>query len=113
MFLFILGLIEIGRGLMVLHLLNNAARQGCRAGVIQGKSTADINTVVLATLSAQGIKGEVATVQVNDGVTDASTARSGDEITVIVTVPVASVSWLPGSQFLNGSMAGRYTLRRE
>jgi hypothetical protein len=68
---------------------------------------------VIATLNAQGIKGEVATVQVNDNTADAATARAGDEITVVVTVPVASVTWLPGAQFLKGSMGGRYTLRRE
>ena len=36
-----------------------------------------------------------------------------DEVTVIVTVPVGSITWLPGGKFLTGTLAGRYTLRRE
>ncbi|HEV3443576.1 MAG TPA: TadE family protein, partial [Gemmataceae bacterium] len=31
-FLMLLGLIELSRGLMVKHMLLNAARQGCRIG---------------------------------------------------------------------------------
>src|SRR5580704_17318763 len=45
-FLIILGIIEAARGIMVVHLLNNAAQAGCRTGIIEGKSTAAIQTVV-------------------------------------------------------------------
>jgi Flp pilus assembly protein TadG len=113
LFLIILGIIEVGRGLMVTHLLTNAARQGCRLGVIEGTSTAQISTVVLNTLKSQGINGNTVTIQVNDGVADASTAQAGDEITVLITVPASQVTWLPGARFLTGNLSGRYTLRRE
>src|SRR5262249_58622876 len=91
MFVLILGLTEIGRAIMVQHLLTNAARDGCRVGVLEGKSNSDISATVISSLSAQGIKGEGVTVQVNDGTADASTAKAGDEVTVIVSVPVGSV----------------------
>src|SRR4051794_17890585 len=111
-FLFVLGLIEVGRAIMVKHMLTNSARAGCRVGVIEGKSTSDISTAVLASLSGQGINGETATVQVNDNVADASTANAGDEITVIVSVPTSNVSWVPGARYLTGgSLTGKYTLR--
>jgi Flp pilus assembly protein TadG len=109
----VLGMIEIDRALMVQHLLTNAARQGARIGVIEGKSTSDITTAVYNGLTSMGISGDTATVQVNDNTADASTANVNDEITVIVTVPVANVSWLPGLSFLSGNLTGRYTLRRE
>jgi Flp pilus assembly protein TadG len=112
-FLFIFGIIEVGRGIMVAHLLTNAARVGCRAGVIQNTSTQQITTAVVNTLSQQGIRSEVTTVQVNDGTADASTAKSGDEITVKVSVPVSRITWLPGGQYLNGNLSGQFTLRRE
>jgi Flp pilus assembly protein TadG len=112
-FIFLFGMIEIGRGVMVVHLLTNAARQGCRAGVISGKSNSDITTAVTRTLTPVGIASDTITVQVNDGTADASTAQSNDEITVKVTVPVASVTWLPGGTHLSGSLSGQYTLRRE
>jgi Flp pilus assembly protein TadG len=113
LFLIFFGLVEVARGLMVAHLLSNAARQGARAGVVEGQSTANIQAVVTNALAAQGINSDVVTVQVNDGSTDASTATAGAEITVLVTVPVSQVTWLPTGSFLSGNLAGQYTLRRE
>ncbi|HYV39775.1 MAG TPA: TadE/TadG family type IV pilus assembly protein [Gemmataceae bacterium] len=113
MFVFVLGLVEVGRALMVQHLLINAARQGCRVGVIAGKSNSDITTTATNALTAQGVSGETATVQVNDGSTDAVNAKTGDEITVIVSVPASRITWVPGVRFLTGNISGQYTLRRE
>jgi Flp pilus assembly protein TadG len=113
MFVFILALVELGRGFMVQHLLTNAARQGCRVGIIPGKANSDIIATINSTLSSQGIRGDTATVQVNDNTADVATANSGDEVTVAISVPVASVTWLPGSGFLSGSISSKYTLRRE
>jgi Flp pilus assembly protein TadG len=113
MFVFVLGLIEVGRGIMVQHLLTNAARQGCRVGSIEGKSNSDVAAAVINALSGQNINAQVLTVQVNDGSADVATAKPGDEVTVLVSIPVGSVSWVPGTNFLSGSITGRYTLRRE
>jgi hypothetical protein len=113
-FLLIMGIIEIARGIMVVHLLNNAAQAGCRVGIIEGQSTANIKNAVISALpSSYGINGETVTVQVNDGNTDASAAGVGDEITVVVTVPASSISWVGVNKFLSGSLQGQYTMRRE
>ena len=50
-FLLFFGVIELGRGLMVVHLLNNAARIGCRTGVIEGTSTTSITNAVKSSLT--------------------------------------------------------------
>ena len=42
LFLMIFGLIEIGRGFMVCHLLENAARTGCRSAVVSGATNASV-----------------------------------------------------------------------
>jgi Flp pilus assembly protein TadG len=112
-FLIILGIIEISRGILVVHLLNNAAQEGCRAGIIEGQSTSNIKSVVVNALTAAGVSGDTVTVQVNDGSADASTAAAGDEITVLVTVPTSSISWVGVNKFLSGSLQGQYTMRRE
>jgi Flp pilus assembly protein TadG len=112
-FCFLLGFIELGRGLMIQHLLTNAARAGCRTGVIEGKSTADIQTAATSVLTAQGIGTETVSVQVNDASADALTATVGKEITVYVSIPVANVTWVPGGSYLSGNLVGQYTLRRE
>jgi hypothetical protein len=64
-------------------------------------------------LSGTGISGDTATVQVNDGTADASTAKAGDEITVIVSVPIANVTWVPVNKFLSGTVSGQFTMRRD
>jgi Flp pilus assembly protein TadG len=108
-----LGVVELGRALLVVHLLNNAAQAGCRVGIVEGKSTTDIATAVSSALTAVGISGDSVTVTVNDGSADASTAVAGNEITVKVTVPVGSVAWVPFLRYLSGSLQGQYTMRRE
>ncbi len=108
------GILELGRALMVTHLLTNAARAGCRAGVIEGTSTTTISNVVKANLTAVGISGENVSVQVNDGATDASASKAGDEITVKASITASSISWLPFQKFMSGkTLTGQYTLQRE
>jgi len=98
---------------MVTHLLTNAARVGCRTGVVENTTTAQITTAVVNSLTQQGVSGDSTSVQVNDNSVDASTAKAGDEITVTVSVPVSKVTWLPGGQYLKGNLSGQFTLRRE
>ena len=113
-FLMFFGVLELGRALMVTHLLTNAARAGCRAGVIEGTSTASIKAVVNQALTSVGISGDTVSVQVNDGATDASASKAGDEITVVASITASSVSWLPFQKFMSGkSLSGQYTLQRE
>jgi Flp pilus assembly protein TadG len=112
-FLLIFGLVEFGRCLMVQHLLTNAARQGCRVAVIEGKTTADVTTTVNNLLSGQGINGATTTVQVNGATADASTAGAGDQINVSVSIPAGATSWVPQAQFCLGTITGTYALRRE
>jgi Flp pilus assembly protein TadG len=114
-FVIVLGIVEIGRACMVTELLTEAARRGCRAGVIEGTSASSIQQAATNYLSAVGISGETANVYVNDvpaGSTNVGTMPAYTEITVIVSVPISSVTWAP-IKFLSGSMSGQYTMRRE
>jgi Flp pilus assembly protein TadG len=113
MFMMILAMIELGRGFMVSHLLTNAARRGCRVGVVEGKSNADIVAAVATALNPVGINSDAVTVQVNDNSGDVANAQPGDELTVVVSVPTSSVSWVPFLRYLPSSLSGQYTLRRE
>lgn len=109
----VFGIAEIGRAFMVTHLLNNAARNGCRTGILSGKTNSDITTAVDSSLSGQGISGYTTTVKVNGTVANASTAASDDQVTVTVSIPAANVTWLPLVRFLSGTLSGNYALRRE
>lgn len=112
-FLMVLGAVEFGRGLMCAHLLTNAARQGCRQGVIDGKTNSDVSNAVAAALSDVGINAASTAVQVQGSTGDVAAAQSGDKITVVVTVPMKSVSWLPVDVYLSGNLTGQWSLQRE
>jgi Flp pilus assembly protein TadG len=108
-----LSIIDVGRCMMVIHLLNNAAQLGCRAGIVEGRTTDNIKSLVVDALTSTGVSGETATIQINDGSADASTAVAGDEITVRINVPVRSISWTPITRLPGVSLQGQYTMRRE
>src|SRR5262245_20918447 len=65
-FFMVFGIIEVGRGFMVTHLLRNAARDGCRYAILQGTTTTQIKSIVTNDLASQGINGSTVTVAVND-----------------------------------------------
>jgi Flp pilus assembly protein TadG len=112
----IFGIIEFGRTFMVMELLTEAARAGCRKGIVPGTSTQDIKDAVVNSLTNAGISGETATVIINDGagnIAEAQGVPSYTEITVQVTISVGSVSWLSWFLNPNWTLAGRWTMRRE
>lgn len=112
-FALIFGMIEIGRSYMVTHQLSNAARRGCRVATLAGTNSTQVDQEVQAALAGQRIAGGQTTVYVNDAVADASTASAGDEVTVVVSVSTANVTWLPGLTYVKGNLTGKYSLRRE
>src|SRR6185295_1840502 len=106
------GMIEIARVFMVRALLDNSARVGCRTGNLQGKSNSDVQAAITSALTGQGINGSTATITVNGKAVDVSASVSGDIIRVVISVPVANVTWLPGTGFLTGNLYGTYSLPR-
>jgi hypothetical protein len=109
----VLGIVEIGRGFMVTHLLANAARNGCRTGILASSSNTDVNSAVDTTLTNEGLSGATTTIKVNGVVADVSTAQSGDQITVVVSLAASRATWLPGAHILTGNLSGEFALRRE
>jgi|SRR5579875_3752516 len=114
-FLIVFGLVEIGRACMVTELLTEAARRACRRGIIEGTNSSAIQSTAVNYLTSVGINGETANVYVNDtpaSSVNVSAMPAYTEITVVVTVPIASVAWTP-IWFVTGNLSGQYTMRRE
>lgn len=115
LFAMVLGMIEIGRACMVTELLTEAARLACRQSVLEGTSATTVQNTATDYLTSVGINGETASVIVNDqpiGSTNLQTVPAYTEITVVVTVPTSSVTWVP-MLFVKGNLSGQYTMRRE
>lgn len=97
-FTLVLAIIEFGRMMMVQQVLVNAAREGARASVLPGETDAQVTSVVSNYMSASGISGYTQTLSP----TEASGASSGTNMTLTVSVPCSTVSWLGGSTWFNG-----------
>lgn len=111
----VLGMIEVGRAVMVTEVLTYAARMGARTGAISSGSTSGATTAANRVLTDSNIAGATVQVFVNgSAVTDAAAAKSGDEITVSVTIPYANVTWLSNPEYLEGkTLSGRVVMRKE
>jgi Flp pilus assembly protein TadG len=106
-----IGMIEVARGLMVKETLSNAARKGCRTGILPTGTTNSISADINQVLTDNNIASSNATitVMVNGKVVDASTAVQHDQISVKVSIPVSQVAWitpffLPGSDIESDTM---------
>ena len=106
--LIFIGLMEFSRAMTVLGILANAARMGARAGTITPGTYTDVHNAVVACLTQAGLAGSATlTVQVNgtavtNDATFATLAVPGATVAVRVSLPYASISWLPASRFLTG-----------
>jgi len=105
-FLLVIGMIEIGRALMVQQVLINASRVGARQA---GATTSAVQTAV------KDYAASVAVPSVSVAVTpDPAAAKSGDTMTVTTSVNYNSVSWLASPWFLGGkTLTASSKMRKE
>ncbi len=109
-FLLVFGIIEYGRMVMVQQLITNASREGARRAVLDGATTAEVNTVVSGYLTSGGINGATVTVTPNPP----ADAGYGAPVTVAVGIPFTQVSWLPTPMFLGSTkLSAQSVMRRE
>jgi len=113
LFLIIFGLFEISFGYMVHHLIQDAARQGCRAGIRYKSTNAAVLSTVNTLINAEHIKGATTTVLVNNVAADVSAAKTGDQITVKITVPASKVTFFPTTGYLKGNLTVLCTMRHD
>lgn len=108
-FLFVFGIIEFGRLVMVQQVLTNASREGARRAVVRETTDADVRSTVEDMLDDSQIDGATVTVTT----TLATPPDSADMKTVTIAIPFESVSWLPTPLFLNGTTLNASTTMRQ
>jgi hypothetical protein len=109
-FLLILGMVEYGRMVMVQQVITNASREGARQAVLDGATTAEVQSAVTGYLTSGSISGATITVTPNPP----TNAEFGDPVTVAVSIPFSQVSWLPSPMYLGGkTLRATTVMRRE
>ncbi len=109
-FLLLLGMIEIGRMVMVQQVITNASREGARIAVLDGTTTTDVMNAVESYLTSGGVRNATVTITPDPP----SEAGYDEPVTVTVRVPFSQVSWLPTPMFLGGvELSAVTTMRRE
>ena len=110
MIMMTMGMMEVGRLVMVKQLLVNASREGARMAVLPGTSTEEVQALVQQELTNSTISG--ATITITPSIL--ASAGSGTPVTVSISVPAASVSWIPNPMFsLQTNIDASTTMRRE
>jgi hypothetical protein len=113
-FLVVLGMIEIGRAIMVEQVLTNASREGARVAVLDGATAADVKEKVVDYMKSGGLSAAT-TDMVSITPTEPATAANGTPVTVRVQIQFNQVSWLPSPWFISGSrcLTAAAVMRRE
>ena len=117
----LIGIVEFGRAMSVAQLLNAAAREGCRAAIIDGSTNAEV-TSLIKTQVAQTVNCAQASVTVTIQITsnssggtisDVSAARPRDLISVDVVVPQADCSYAVSRWLAGRVIRGQCAMRHE
>jgi Flp pilus assembly protein TadG len=104
--LILMGMFELGRAMMVKATLSDAARKGCRTGIKRDKGNSDITAQVFDVMIDNGYDsskfnpptlGSI-TITVTDPsgnvLPDSLDAPSGTIVSVQVSIPVSSTTWV-------------------
>jgi Flp pilus assembly protein TadG len=108
--LLVFGMIEYGRMVMVQQVITNASREGARRAVLDGATSTEVTTAVSTYLTNASVSGGSCTINPSNP----ASAAAGAPVTVTVSVPFSSVSWLPAPMYLGGkTLSAATTMRRE
>jgi len=107
---FIFGILEAGRLMEAQQAVTAAARAGAREAALSGSTTASTTAAALGALTAAGISTAGITPTLTPS--DPNTAAPDASVSVTVTVPYSSVTWV-GLFFRSIHLAATSTLRKE
>ena len=92
----------MGRAVMAKHVLEEAARAGCRVAVAEDSTTQDVKDVVDAAMGMAGMSGHTVLVS-----PDPPNALGPFEaVTVRVTIPYSDVAWFDAFYMAGKSLEG-------
>jgi Flp pilus assembly protein TadG len=108
-FMLVIGIIEVGRAIMVQQVLINASRVGARRAAMLSSTEGEVLAAVTEFTTGVGVSSVTATVT-----PDPETAEGGTPLTVSTSVSYANVSWLPTPWFMGGkTLSSSAVMRKE
>lgn len=112
----VLGIIEMGRVMMLNQVTTNACREACRQAIIPGADHASVVKIVNDYLDAGGVSGsgrEVFILDKNGNKVAVGNVLSHDAVTVYISVPYKNNTWGFTSIMGSKNLVSRSTMRRE
>jgi Flp pilus assembly protein TadG len=110
MILLTMGMMEVGRLVMVKQLLVNASREGARLAALPGATAGQVLAQVQTELTGSTISKASVTVTPSE----LASATAGTPVTVNISVQAKDVSWIPNPVFsLTQTLTASTTMRRE
>jgi len=107
LFLFFFASLEFSRVNMIRQSVENAVYEGARRGIVPGATADDCRASALVVLNSISTRDSTITV------TPAVITKNTPEVTVAVSVPVNSNSWVIPVFFRDKIIASNMTLQRE
>lgn len=107
-FMLLIGIIEVGRALMVQQVLINASRVGARRAVTLSSSQSAAVAAVEEYADGVGVSGIACSVS-----PDPAAADAGDAITVTASIEFANVTWIPSPWFMGGKTISASSVMRK
>lgn len=110
MIMLTMGMMEVGRMVMVKQLMVSASREGARLGSLPGVGQSEVIARVNQELTSVGVDGVAVTVTP----ADLGAAPAGTPVTVSLSVPASQVSWINTPMFsMYTNIDASTTMRRE
>lgn len=122
MAMILMGTFELGRAMMVKSILSDAARKACRTGIKRDKGNSDIVTEAVNVMNDNGFDSSkfnpnslgavniVVTDPNGKTLDDSLDAPSGSVVSVQVSIPVSSTTWVAPFYLTSGSTLESETL---
>jgi Flp pilus assembly protein TadG len=113
-----LGMIELGRGIMVGQLMTNAAREAARMAIIDGSTNTSVTNAAQSFMqSAAGISANdlsvTITTSTSGGGNSVANANPQDLITINLSLPYSKVSWIPPKYLAGKDITAMAAMRHE
>lgn len=92
----VFGIIEFGRGFMIMPLMTKAAREGCRRAIIDGNTNSDVTNYIQTFMQTSG-----------------NVPTSATTITVKVNIPFSAVQLVTAKYLAGKTLTGQAAMRHE